>query len=121
MPPPARHLQLLRERLERDHVVPFKNGAQVEFEDCPRCGAGGKPGKIHKPGRHPIEAVVWITCPTCRDGEGTRLRVEGSLGHVDRFLWPDELARAYELAANGAAPIAQPKGDPADYGDTPPW
>lgn len=116
---PARHVELLRQRLEAEHFVDFKRGSRVEFEDCPRCDPA-KPGKIKKPGRHAIERVVWIECPTCRGNE-VRLRVEGPWGGVSRFLWPDELPAAYLLATFGPPRKQQPKGDPAEYGDDPPW
>lgn len=112
-----RYLGLFRERLEADHVVRLKNGAQVEFQDCSRCKGDGE---IVKPGRHEIEKVVRVECPTCL-GQKVSLRLTTPLGRRLHFRWPDELPRAYSLAVDGAPPKAQPKGDPAKFGEDAPW
>ncbi len=49
-----------------------------------------------------------------------KLVVEGPWGGVSRF-GENELAAAYEMALHGARAVAQPKGDPAKFGDPPPF
>lgn len=114
-------LQGLREALERDHVVRFHNGSQVEYEDCTKCAGRGQVPVPSKFGWDPPDEVAKMeACPTC-GGEKVRLLVTRPAGGVARYRLDRELHAAYAMAFRGPAPREQPTGDPAKYGDDPPW
>lgn len=89
-------IRALREALERDGEVKFKNGS----------------------------VVTWSATQAGPEGEQTegRVEVERPAGGRSRYLDDDAgLRRAYEMALNGPKPKPQPSGDPAMFGDAPPF
>jgi hypothetical protein len=114
---PTPKLRALREALERDGEVVFKNGSRVKREICPGCGGAGE---------EPIgtmEGDVPWKCPTC-DGEPVGFRVTRPAGGIARYHDDEEgtgLRNAYAMALDGPTPKPQPSGDPAMFGDDPPW
>lgn len=107
----------LRQALARDHVVRFRNGSQIEYEDCERCEGRGE---VAKGGRLPHEDPEYTTCSAC-GGEQVRLLVTRPAGGVAPYRLDTEIRAAYSMALNGPPPAEQPPGDPAEYGDDPPW
>ena len=96
---PEAKIVALREALERDGTVTFKNGSVVErIADEVRDGAQA-PGE----GKEIVHFIV--TRP---------------IGGRARYT-EDEIRRAYEMALNGPRPKQQPSGDGSKFGDDPPW
>jgi hypothetical protein len=105
---PSPKLRALREALERDGEVVFKNGSKVErvvdFMPVPdaEAGADGEPAtaeEVHFLVTRPADGIARYN----DDEEGTGLR------------------NAYAMALDGPTPKPQPSGDPAMFGDDPPW
>ena len=99
---PEAKITALREALERDGTVTFKNGSVVEREvdrvPCPdaEAGADGEPAYV--------EEVHFV--------------VKRGYGGSTRFADSDtEIRRAYEMALNGPRPKQQPPE--RDYGPCP--
>jgi len=109
---PKSKLRGLREALERDHVVRFKGGAQIEYEDCERCEGTGKTKPVT---RHSLVLVGAKKCPAC-DGEQVRLLVIRPAGGRGRYQL-GEIRRAYEMALDG--PPRRPQPAERDYGPVP--
>ncbi len=107
----------LRQALGSDRVVKFKNGSQIEYQDCETCEATGElaPTKVHG-------AVVADPkpCPTC-GGEKVRVLVTRPAGGVARYRLDTELRSAYAMALRGPEPRKQPPGDPTLFGGDAPW
>lgn len=120
-PIPVAKLRGLREVLDRDHFVTFKNGAQIEFEDCGTCGGSGVKPAVTK---HSSVIVDERPCERC-GGEKALLLVTRpeAPGGKRRFRYddPGDVERAYKLALYGNPPYPQPSGDGAKYGDDPPF
>lgn len=116
-PIPAEKIEGLRSALERDHRVRFKNGSQVEYEDCERCRGEGKlpPVRVNS-----AEVAPAKTCPTC-GGEKVRVLVTRPAGGVARYRLDTELVSAYAMALRGPQPRQQPSGDGSKFGDEVPW
>lgn len=117
-PIPAAKLRALAATLERDHVVRFNAGSQIEYEDCRRCGGAGILPVFDYPGQVPEKANKSKGCPTC-GGEKVRLLVTRPAGGVGRYRLDREMRAAYEMALYGPAPVPQPTGDPSKYGEVP--
>lgn len=95
-PIPTPKIIALREALERDGEVVFKNGSKV----------------------------TWTASQAGPEGEEAdgRIEVERPAGGVARYLDDDAgLRNAYAMALYGPTPRPQPSGDPAMFGDDPPW
>lgn len=93
---PGAKLRGLRELLERNGEVRFKNGS----------------------------VVTWTASQTGLEGEEVdgRIEVERPAGGIARY--PDDdsgLRSAYEMALNGPKSKQQPSGDPTMFGDDPPF
>lgn len=121
-PIPPEKIEGLRQALARDHVVRFKNGSQIEYEDCKPCEGTGF--KIVAPGTYggPLEPTK---CSTC-GGEKVRLLVERPAGGVARYRLDTELKAAYAMALRGPQPkkgiVGRLEEDSAErWGDEPPW
>lgn len=107
---PEAKIVALREALERDHFVRFKNGSQIEYEDCTFCGGGGqKVTEIHG-------ETYERDCAACGT-EGVRLLVTRTAGGGTRYRLDTEIRRAYEMALNGPKPKQQPPE--GDHGECP--
>jgi hypothetical protein len=94
---PKAKITALREVLERDGEVVFKNGSIVRREIAGTVIAAKSDQKFH-------------------------LRVIRPAGGIARY--PDDdsgLRAAYAMALNGPAPKAQPSGDGSKLGDDPPF
>lgn len=95
-PIPVAKIEALRQALERDGTVRFKNGS----------------------------VVTWTAKQVGLEGEEVegRVEVERPAGGTARY--PDDdsgLRSAYEMALNGPPPKQQPSGDPEKFGDDPPF
>jgi hypothetical protein len=95
---PAAKIKALREVLERDGEVTFKNGATVTWSAA-QAGPEGEQ----------VEGRVVVTRPSAPGGEW-------------RFTDDDDgLRRAYGMALDGPPRHPQPSGDPSLFGETPPF
>jgi hypothetical protein len=91
---PEAKIVALREALERDGTVTFKNGSTIE----------------------------WSAAQTGPEGEQVEGRLVVKRGHGGETRYTeDEIRRAYEMALNGPRPKQQPSGDGSKFGDGPPW
>lgn len=113
----------LRQALERDHRVRFRNGSQVEYEDCERCrGNGTLPPVVV----NSAEVAPAKVCPTC-GGEKVRLLVTRPAGGIARYRLDTELRSAYAMALRGPQPKPGITGRfpsaeaAAKFGDEAPW
>lgn len=113
-------LRGLAEALERDHVVRFHNGSQVEYEDCERCEGRGEVLPPPEPSRDPEETVEKKPCPTC-GGQKVRLLVTRASGGVSRYRLDTEIRSAYSMALHGPRPKEQPRGNGERFGEDAPW
>lgn len=117
---PEANIVALREALERDGIVTFKNGSVVEYERCPRCKGHGCLLDPAYPGQRREFVTGTKTCPRCR-GWKARLVVVRRAGGKARYRFDTEIRRAYEMALSGPRPKQQPSGDGSKFGDDPPW
>lgn len=94
-------LRALRDALERDGRVAFKNGSEVELDHTEvRKGFDEAPTVI------PFVTVTRTSAP----------------GGATRHGFDDAgLRRAYSMALYGPEAHPQPSGDPAAFGDDPPF
>lgn len=100
-PPAAAKLLALREALERDGSVTFKNGSEVTMAQT----------EVRE---------FMVDTPKVIP----HVEVERPAGGISRHSFDDAgLRRAYVMALFGPAPKAQPSGDPDKYGadDDPPF
>lgn len=93
---PQAKITALREALERDGSVTFKNGSVVERQ-VNLVTEIGEDGKVH-----PVDRVIYI--------------VARGYGGSTRFT-EGEIRRAYEMALYGPRPKQQPPE--RDYGEAP--
>lgn len=95
-PVPSPKLKALREALERDGGVRFKNGS----------------------------LVTWTASQAGPEGEENDGRVEVERPAGGKARYPDDdsgLRAAYMMALAGPKPKAQPSGDGARFGEDAPW
>lgn len=98
-PIPSPKLRALREALERDGEVVFKNGSKVVRQVVTLRAVGEE------------EASPKVILLVVRPAGGMATYDDGDSG----------LRRAYAMALDGPTPKPQPSGDPAMFGDDPPW
>ena len=107
---PQAKITALREALERDGSVTFKNGSKIEFEDCTFCeGKGQRVTEIYG-------ETYERDCPACGT-EGVRLLVTRPHCGIAHFRADIDARRAYEMALNGPRPKQQPPK--RDFGSVP--
>lgn len=94
----------LREVLERDGEVKFKNGSVVRREVAVNELPDAEPGADGEPAT--LETI--------------RFYVERPAGGIAKYN-ENEIRSAYGMALRGPQPRAQPTGDPAMFGDNPPF